>query len=153
MPFNGSSVCQSGFLELFHIRLGVAAWNLMIWQSPKHKVLQRTSLTSLSQFLSSVLFLMMTHLQTRLISFMSAHHSVDLLAIHGNTYLVVHGTSGSTSSEMILSVPLKTSGGVQSAMDRVVQWHDGPHQIHNSDDSDETGSAIFKLLGSQSRFS
>ena len=27
MPLNGSSVCQSGFLELFHIRLGVAAWN------------------------------------------------------------------------------------------------------------------------------
>ena len=33
------------------------------------------------------------------------HHLVDLLTIHGVAHLAAPGTSGSTNSEMILSVP------------------------------------------------
>jgi len=62
---------------------------------------------------------MKTRPQTRLFVSMSTHHhSVDLLTARSGVPLVVHGTSSSTISEMIPTVPLETSGGVLSAADR-----------------------------------
>ena len=61
---------------------------------------------------------------------------VDLLTACGVTHLVVHGTSGSTSSEMIPSVQLETSGGVLSTVDMVVQRRDSPHWLRDDDDDD-----------------
>ena len=51
----------------------------------------------------------------------STYHSTDLLIARGVAHLVVHGTTGSTSYEMILPVQLETSGGVLSSVDMVVQ--------------------------------
>ena len=61
---------------------------------------------------------------------------VDLLTACGVTHLVVHGTSGSTSSEMIPSIQLETSGGVLSTVDMVVQRRDSPHWLRDDDDDD-----------------
>ena len=58
---------------------------------------------------------------------------VDLLTACGVTHLVVHGTSGSTSSEMIPSIQLETSGGVLSTVDMVVQRRDSPHWLRDDD--------------------
>jgi len=55
----------------------------------------------------------------------ASYHSTDLLTAHGVAHLVVHGTSGSTSYETIPPVPLKTSGGVLSTVDVVVQRRHG----------------------------
>ena len=48
------------------------------------------------------------------------------LALRPTIYLVVHGTSGSTSYETIPPIPLEISGGVLSAVDMVVQRRDRP---------------------------
>jgi len=65
------------------------------------------------------------------------YHSTDLLTARGVAYLVVHGTSGSTSYEMIPHVRLETSGGVLSTVDMVVQRRDGPRRLRERDDNDE----------------
>jgi len=54
----------------------------------------------------------------------------------GVTHLVVHGTSGSTSYEMIPPIRLETSGGVLSTVDMVVQRRDGPRRLREHDDDD-----------------
>jgi len=58
---------------------------------------------------------------------------------NGVTHLVVHGTSGSTTYEMIPPVRLETSGGVLSTVDMVVQRRDGPRRLcdHDDDDADK----------------
>jgi len=65
----------------------------------------------------------------------------------GVAYLVVHGTTGSTSYETIPPVPLETSGGVLSTVDMVVQRRDGPRRLRDHDDDDddrvsEDGNAV-----------
>jgi len=55
----------------------------------------------------------------------------------GVAHLVVHGTSGSTSSETISPVPLETSGGVLWTVDMVVQRRDGPRRLCDNDDDDD----------------
>ena len=50
--------------------------------------------------------------------------------------LVVHGTSGSTSYEMIPHVQLEISGDVLSTADMVVQRRDGPRRLREIDDDD-----------------
>jgi len=64
----------------------------------------------------------------------SSYHSTDLLTACGIAYLVVHGTSGSTSYETISPVRLETSGGVLSTVDMVVQRRDGPRRLRDHDD-------------------
>ena len=75
------------------------------------------------------------------------YHSTDLLTTRGVTHLVVHGTSGSTSYEMIPPVRLESSGGVLSTVDMVVQRRDGPRQLRDhDDDDDESFTAHMPLL-------
>ena len=62
-----------------------------------------------------------THRQTWLFGSTSTYHSTDLLTARGVAHLVAHGTSGSTSYEMIPPVRLVTSGDVLSTVDMVVQ--------------------------------
>jgi len=50
-----------------------------------------------------------------------------------------HGTSGSTSSETTVPVPLETSGGVLLTVDMVVQRRDGPRRLRSHDDDDDDG--------------
>jgi len=45
---------------------------------------------------------------------MSTYHSIQFLTTHGDIHLVIYGTSGSTTSEMISTVPLATSESVMS---------------------------------------
>jgi len=78
----------------------------------------------------------MSHRQTWLFSSTSTYHSADLLTACGVAYLVVHGTSGSTSYERIPPVPLETSGDVLSTVDMVVQRRDGPRWLRELDDDD-----------------
>jgi len=70
-------------------------------------------------------------------SSLSAYHSTDLLTACGVAYLVVHGTSGSTSYETIPPVPLDSSGGVLSTVDMVVQRRDGTRRLRDNDDGDD----------------
>ena len=64
------------------------------------------------------------------------YHSTDLLTVRGVAHLVVHGTSGSTSYEMIPHVQLEISGDVLSTADMVVQRRDGPRRLREIDDDD-----------------
>ena len=80
---------------------------------------------------------MTSHRQTWLFSSTSMYHSTDLLTAHGVAHLVVHGTSGSTSSETIPHVRLSTSGGVLSTVDMVVQRRNGPRWLHDNDNDDD----------------
>ena len=69
------------------------------------------------------------------------------MTARGVAYLVVHGTTGSTSYETIPPVPLETSGGVLSTVDMVVQRRDGPRRLRDHDDDDddrvsEDGNAV-----------
>jgi len=57
------------------------------------------------------------------------YHSTDLTA-RGVAHLVVHGTRGSTSYEMIPPVRLETSGGELSTVDMVMQRRDGPRRLY-----------------------
>jgi len=82
------------------------------------------------------LYLTTTHRQTWLFSFTSTYHSSDLLTARGVAHLVVHGTSGWTSYEMIPPVPLESSGGVLSTADMVVQRRDGPRRLRDDDGDD-----------------
>jgi len=75
--------------------------------------------------------------QTWLFSSTSTYHSTDLLTARGVAHLVVHGTSGSTSSEIIPPIRLETSGGVLSTVDMVVQRRDGPRRRRDHDDDDD----------------
>jgi len=54
----------------------------------------------------------------------------------GVTHLVVHGTSCSTSYETFPPVPLETSRGVLSTVDKVVQRRDGPRRLCDDDDDE-----------------
>jgi len=65
------------------------------------------------------------------------HHSTELLIERGVAYLVVHGTSGSTSYETIPPVRLESSGGVLSTVDMLMQRRDGPRRLHDNDDDDD----------------
>ena len=65
------------------------------------------------------------------------YHSTDLLTARGVAHQVIHGTSGSTSYETIPHVRLKTSGGVLSTVDMVVQRRDGPRRLRELDDDDD----------------
>ena len=74
--------------------------------------LQRAGLTSLSHLLSTrrtflehVRRLDVDTPANKALQFMSVHHLVDLLTVHGTASLAVPGTSGSANSEMILPVP------------------------------------------------
>jgi len=51
--------------------------------------------------------------------------------------LVVHGTSGWTNLEMILNVPVKTSGGVLSAAVSVMKRLDITRRLSDYDDNDD----------------
>jgi len=82
-----------------------------------------------------------THRQTWLFSSTSTYHSTDLLTARGVAHLVVHGTTGSTSYEMIPPVRLETSGRDLSTVDMVVQRRDGPRRLRDDDDDDECASA------------
>jgi len=82
--------------------------------------------------------LMTTHWQTWLFSSKSVYHSTDFLTARGVAHLVVHGTSGSTSKEMIPPVRLETSEGVVSTLDMVLQRRNGPRWPRNDDDYDES---------------
>jgi len=76
--------------------------------------------------------------QTWLFSSTSMYHSTDLLTVRGVAYLVVHGTSGSTSYETIPHVQFEISGDVLSTADMVVQRRDGPGRLREIDDDDES---------------
>jgi len=75
--------------------------------------------------------------QTWLFSSTSTYHSTDLLTARSVAHLVVHGTSGSASYEMIPPVRLESSGGVLSTVDMVVQRRDGPRWVREHDDGDD----------------
>jgi len=79
-----------------------------------------------------------SHWQTWLFSSTSTYHSTDLLTVRGVAHLVVHGTSGSTSYEMIPPpFRLEISGDVLSTVDMVVQRRDGPRRLRDYDDDDD----------------
>jgi len=78
-----------------------------------------------------------THRQTWLFSSTSTYHSTDLLTARGIAHLVVRGTSGSTSCEMIPLIQLETSGSELSAVDMVVQRCDSPGWLRDDDDDFE----------------
>jgi len=112
------------------------------------EVLQRTGLTSLSRLLSRRRISVFRHvarlddvtpanMALRLHINVGVYHSTDLLTARSVAHLVVHGTSGSTSYEMIPHVRLETSGGVLSTVDMVVQRRDGPRRLRERDDNDE----------------
>ena len=67
----------------------------------------------------------------------STYHSTDLLTARGVAHLVVHRTTGSTSYEAIPRVRLKSSGGVLSTVDMVVQRRDGPRRLRDHDDDEQ----------------
>jgi len=81
-----------------------------------------------SRYFSMWLDLTTTHRQTWLFSSTSMYHSPDLLTACGVSHLVVHGTSGSTSYEMIPSIRLETSGGVLLTVDDggATTWRPSP---------------------------
>jgi len=58
--------------------------------------------------------------------------------------MVVHGTSGSTSYEMIPPTPPETSGGVLSTVDMVVQRRDGPRRLRYDDDDDGDSIGLYR---------
>jgi len=64
------------------------------------------------------------------------------MSLRGVVYLVVHGTSGSTSYETIPPVRLETAGGVLSTVDMVVQRRDGPRRLRDHDDDDDDVAAL-----------
>jgi len=84
-----------------------------------------------------------SHRQTWLFSFTSTYHSTDLTT-RGVAHLVVHGTSGSTSYEMIPPAPPETSGGVLSTVDMVVQRRDGPRRLRDDDDDDGDSMGLYR---------
>jgi len=88
-----------------------------------------------------------SHRQTWLFGSTSTYHSTDLLAARGVVHLVVHGTSGSTSYEMIPHVRLESSGGVLLTVDMVVQRRDGPRRLrdHDDDDDDDDGETGMQI--------
>jgi len=59
------------------------------------------------------------------------------MTARGVALLAVHGTSGSTSYEMIPRVRLETSGDVLSTVDMVTQRRDGPPWLRELDDDDD----------------
>jgi len=77
-----------------------------------------------------------SHRQTWLFSSTSTYRLTDLLTTRGIAHLFVHGTSGSTSYEMIPPISLETSGGMLLTMD-MVQQRDGPRQLCNDNDDDD----------------
>jgi len=84
-----------------------------------------------------------THRQTWLFGSTSTYHSTDLLTARGVAHLVAHGTSGSTSYEMIPPVRLVTSGDVLSTVDMVVQRRDGPRRLRDHGDDDDDASYAY----------
>jgi len=87
-----------------------------------------------------------THWQTWLFSSTTTYHSTDLLTARGFTYLVFHGTSGSTSYETLPPVRLETSGGVLSTVDMVVQRRDGPRWLREDVDNDDDGDSFCRSM-------
>ena len=101
--------------------------------------------TNVLVFLVMWLGLTTTHRQAWHFSSTSMYLSADLLTAGGIVHLVVHGTSGSTSYEMIPPIQLESSGGVLSAVDMVVQLCDGPRQLwdHDFDDDDDDMCRVY----------
>jgi len=94
-----------------------------------------------SRFKRFVIFfyVSMKQQQSWLFSCTSTYHSTDLLTERGVAHLVVHGTSGLTSSGTIPPIRLETSGGVLLTVDMVVQRRDGPgpRRLHDHGDDDD----------------
>jgi len=65
------------------------------------------------------------------------YHSTDLLTTWRHQP-GRHRISGSTSYEMTPPIQLETSGGMLSTVDMVVQQHNGPRQLRDNDDDDDT---------------
>ena len=82
-------------------------------------------------------------------TFCTAIHIFDLLSVRGVAHLVVHGTSGgSTSCETIPHVRLESSGGVQlSTVDMVVQRRDRPRRLRDDDDDDDDDDDYYNNRG------
>jgi len=95
-----------------------------------------------SRYLGMWLDLTTSHRQTWLFSCTATYHSTDLLTARGVAHLVVHGTTGSTSYEMIPHVRLETSGDVLSTVDMVVQRRDGPRWLREHDDDNDEVSKL-----------
>ena len=66
------------------------------------------------------------------------------MTARGVAHLVVHGTRGSTSYEMIPPVQLETSGGELSTVDMVVQRRDGPRRLRDDDDDDGDSMGLYR---------